>query len=333
MEQGKLIRFSVVALPVGLLILGMASMLYTQFKPDTVEFDADYHKRMDAASLNRKPINRPDLERFVRILSEEIGERHLGQPEALERAAIWIESTLKGGNLGYQVQRQVFPAEGKEPRNLIAELTGIKRSQEIMVIGAHYDTVPGCPGANSAGTGVAALLALAQAFAGDPQERTIRFVVFANGEPPFSQTTAMGSHVYAKSCASREENIVAMLSLDSLGSFSDQTGNQGSKAFPEIGNFVAFLGDDNAQIRVISAKNAFMRASGFPTESGSLTDLHSDQWSFAKAGYPAVLVTDLARFRYPDFHLPSDRLGKIDFESLEKVCLGLKAVIESWSNL
>ncbi len=115
----------------------MASMLYTHLKPDIPEYDTEYNKRMDAASLNRKPVNRPDLERFVRILSEEIGERHMGKPEALERAAIWIESTLKGGNLGYQVQRKVFPVEGKEVRNLVAELTGTERRKEIIVIGAH----------------------------------------------------------------------------------------------------------------------------------------------------------------------------------------------------
>ncbi len=337
MEQGKLIRFSVVALPVGLLVLGMASMLYTHLKPDIAEFDAEYNKRMAAASLNRKPVNRFDLERFVRILSEDIGERHIGRPEALERTAIWIESTLKGGNLGYQVQRKVFPAGGKEVRNLVAEIPGAEQRKEIVVIGAHYDTVAGSPGANSAGSGVAALLALAQAFAGETHKRTIRLVFFANGEPPFLQTSGMGSYVYAKSCASMEDNILAMMSLDSLGYFSTQPGSQtypegADRSFPEIGNFVAFLGDNSSQIRVESAKNAFFRASGFPAISGMLSGVNSDQWSFAQVGYPAVLVSDLASLRYPDYHLATDRFEKIDFVSFERVCLGLKAVIESWAN-
>jgi acetylornithine deacetylase/succinyl-diaminopimelate desuccinylase-like protein len=83
----------------------------------------------------------------------------------------------------------------------------------VIVVGAHYDTVPGSPGANDNATGVAAVLALARRFAGRPRPRTIRFVAFVNEEPPWFQTEAMGSVVYATQARRRGDRISAMLSL------------------------------------------------------------------------------------------------------------------------
>ncbi|MDF1751183.1 MAG: M28 family peptidase [Verrucomicrobiales bacterium] len=336
-NEGKPIRIVLVALPLGLLILGIASMLFTQFKPDTPEMDEDYDKRMDAASLNRKPVNRADLERFVRILSEEIGERNLDNPTDLERAAIWIQSTLKSGNMGYEVDRQMFPVDGVEVRNLMVELTGTRLRKEIVLVGAHYDTVAGSPGANAGGSGVAALLSLAQAFAGDRQERTIRFVFFTNEEPPYFGTENMGSRVYAKRSSTREEKIVAMLSLDSLGCFRDEAGSQMqpegvTEALPDTGNFIVFSGNDTAKFRADSARNILKRESGIEALSVELPDLKSDEVSFAKYGYPSVLVSDTAKYRYPDFHQSTDTMEKIDFERLEKTCQALKQIVEIWAN-
>ncbi len=226
----KIIKILIVAFPFGIFLLGVGSILFTQFGPEDPESDPDHDKRMQAASLNRRAINRPDLERYLRILTEEIGERHMGKPEALERAAIWIESSLRGGNSGYQVQRQIYAIDGAEVRNLIAELPGRSKRREVVLLGAHYDTVQNCPGANDNGTGVAALLALARAFAGDQQERTIRFAFFVNEEAPFGLTENMGSYVYARKLAAEGERVAVMLCLETIGFFS---GAEGSQRYPE----------------------------------------------------------------------------------------------------
>ncbi|MDF1811663.1 MAG: M28 family peptidase [Verrucomicrobiales bacterium] len=332
-KEGKWLRIAVVALPVGLFILGVASMIYTNFRPERPEYDEDYRKRMDAASLNRKPVNRADLERYTKILATEIGERNLAHPKKLESAAIWIQSTLKGGNLGYRVKSQVFAVDEKtEVRNLHADLTGGSRRREIIVVGAHYDSAPGCPGANSGGSGVAAVLSLAQAFAGDPQERTIRFSFFVN-----SQGEMPGSRVAAKRSEEDGENIVAMLSLDSIGYFSEAEGSQKwpeglAPDLPDQGNFIAFSGDELARFRMDSAKTLFSASSGIPAVAIRIPGLESDHTSFARYQFPAVLVTDTARYRDPSYGKPTDTYDKLDFDALKNVSVGLKSVVEAWAN-
>ncbi len=342
MKEGAGIRFVIIAFPLGLLIFGVLSFVFTPFDKNSEMMDLNEAKRLAAASLNRKPVNRADLEDFVHILSEEIGERHVGKIKNLERAAIWIESILSGGNIGYQVKRQDYDAGGIQVRNLIAELPGTSSRDEIIVVGAQYDSIPGCPAANDNGSGVAALISLAQAFAGDQQIRTVRFVAFVNEEPPFFQTEKMGSRVYAKYCKEKGENIVAMISLETIGFFSDKEGSQETPPglegkFPTVGNFLAFVGNEQSKFFVDSARSSFQNECGIPALAGVFPESvpgvgWSDHWSFWKSGYSALMVTDTAPYRYPHYHKPTDTKDKINFEKLEKVTQGLKAVIENWAN-
>lgn len=342
MKEGALIRSLIVALPTGLLVLGVGAMVFTHMNPKEKEADPNEKVRLEAASLNRRPITQADLEKNLAILTEQIGERHLGKPNALEQAAIWIESTMGGANLGYQIDRHAYSVGDQEVRNLIAELPGKSRRDEIVVIGAHYDTVPGCPGANDNGTGVVALLSLAKAFAGDPQERTVRFVAFVNEEPPYFQTENMGSHQYAERCSARRDNIVSMLSLETIGYFADEEGSQrvpeGLEGdFPTTGNFLAFVGNQGSRFLADSAKTAFTFSSGIPAIGGGFLEgtpgvSWSDHWSFWKFGYPGVMVTDTAPYRYPDYHKPTDTIDKIDFSRFTKSVEGIEAVIRVWAN-
>jgi len=340
--RGFLIRFLVLALPTGLLLMGLGSVLLTQFGTDAPERDPNEAIRMEAAALGRKPVNAGDLERYLEVLSGTIGERNLGAPESLEGAAVWIESTLSGGNIGYTVERHVYSVDGTEVRNLIAELPGTKRRDEIVVIGAHYDTVPGSPGANDNGTGVAALLALARAFAGDPQERTVRFAAFVNEEPPYFQTEDMGSFVYARRCRGRKEKIAGMLALDTIGYFVDTAGSQrlpegADDSFPVRGDFLAFVANEDSRFLADRAETAFQAASSVPAVTGVFGEGvpeagWSDHWSFWQFGYPAVLATDTAPFRYPHYHRATDTAGRIDLERFTKAVKGLEGVIRAWAN-
>lgn len=342
MNQGKLIRILVVALPTGLFILGFGAMMQTTMKSPESFIDPNERIRLEAAALHRKPVNQADLEQYLDVLCVKIGERNLKTPEALEKTAIWLESTLGSGNIGYPIKRQIYEVNGNAVRNLIAELPGTTRKDEIVVIGAHYDTVPNCPGANDNGTGVAGLLALARAFAGEQQERTLRFVAFVNEEPPYFQTEDMGSVHYAKKCRMDGDRIVAMLALDSIGYFTDEPGSQGvpsglEGAFPDAGNFLAFVGDPNSRYIVDSAKASFANSSGIPAVGGVFpTDAQgvgwSDHWSFWQEGFPAVMVTDTAPFRYSHYHKPTDTVDRLDMERLEDVVSGLKQVVTVWAN-
>jgi len=151
-------------------------------------------------------------------------EHNVWNLPALEASAQYIERTLAG--LGYAVSTQRFESGGVEVRNIEVEAKGSGRPSEIIVVGAHYDSVIGATGANDNGSGVAAVLELARLMREEKVERTLRFVAFANEEPPFFKSEQMGSRVYARRLKARGENIVAMFSLETIGYFSDRPGSQ-----------------------------------------------------------------------------------------------------------
>ena len=268
-------------------------------------------------------------------LAGRIGERNLGRYDSLVAATRFIADAMTAA--GYAMERQEFDVAGRTCVNLSAELAGRDRPGEIVVVGAHYDTVPGCPGANDNGTGVVATLALARALRGLEPGRTLRFLFFANEEPPYFQTDSMGSLVYALACRQRGENIVAMISLETIGYFDDAKGSQSypppfSLFYPSTGNFIAFVGNYSSRRLVRSSVASFRRHADFPSEGAALPAFipgvgWSDQWAFWQAGYPALMVTDTAPFRYPDYHRPSDTPDKIDYERMARVVGGLEAVV------
>jgi Zn-dependent M28 family amino/carboxypeptidase len=268
------------------------------------------------------------------MLAGTIGERNIWTYPALQRAADYIEHHLRAA--GYATARQTYDVSRLPVSNIEAVLEGATEGDEIVVLGAHYDTVNGCPGANDNGTGIAAVLELARRFAGRPQERTIRFVAFVNEEPPFFQTPQMGSYVYAKRAQHRGERIVAMLSLETMGYYSDDRGSQEYPAaiaalYPDVGNFIGFVANLESGPLVRAARAAFERRSALPVQDLTApTEVPgvgwSDQWSFWQAGYPAMMVTDTAPFRYPWYHTVDDTADKIDYARFASVVDGLESV-------
>ncbi len=296
------------------------------------------------------------LRRDVETLAGKIGERNLRYYESLQNAALYIEGSFAAA--GLNVTRQTYQADGRACHNLEAEIAPAEEippagerldhraipplAQEVVVIGAHYDTVPGSPGANDNGSGVAALLALARRFASRPVQRTLRFVAFANEEQPYFQTGAMGSRVYAGRCRQRNENVVAAVSLETIGYYSDAPGSQRyppllSAVYPTTGNFLGFVGNLRSRPLVDQMTGAFRRHARFPSEKGALPSGlpgvgWSDHWSFWQEGYPAVMVTDTAMYRYPHYHLASDTPDKIDYDRLARVVDGLAGVVGELAN-
>ena len=278
---------------------------------------------------------RESLERDVVALAREIGERNVAHPEALARAADLVQRRLTHADRppsaqGYRVGEVLC-------KNFELELPGGRRPDQIVVIGAHYDSAPGTPGADDNATGTAALFALAERFAGRTPERTLRFVAFVNEEPPHFQTDAMGSWVYAKRSRERGERVTAMLSLESLGYFSDQDGSQKYPPplgffYPSRGDFIGFVGNPRSRDLVRSTLGVFRDQARFPAEGAALPGVlpgigWSDHWAFWQAGYPAVMVTDTAPFRNPHYHLASDTPERVDYERLARVVMGLEHVI------
>ena len=182
-------------------------------------------------------------------LAGDIGERNLRHPVAYAAATKFMEDRLAAA--GYAVRRLVYQVKGRDCVNVEVEIKGAARAAEIVVIGAHYDSANGTAGANDNGSGAVSLLALADLLKTLKPERTLRFVAFANEEPPYFQTENMGSLVYAKECQQRGDKIVAMLSLETMGYFDDTPNSQKypppfSRFYPTTGNFIGFVGDSES---------------------------------------------------------------------------------------
>jgi Zn-dependent M28 family amino/carboxypeptidase len=288
---------------------------------------------------------REELRRDVQKLAGEIGERNMIRYAQLVAAADFVESAF--AQAGYQPRRDNYELHGRACHNIEAEIRGT--SAEIVLIGAHYDSVFGCPGANDNGSGVAALLALARRFgarAASAQSATtakstfstLRFVAFVNEEPFYFQTPQMGSYIYASRCKARGDKITAMISLETIGYFSDAPGSQTYPApglgvfYPKVGNFIGFVANTHSRALLHRAMSIFRAQKKIPSEGAALPAFipgvaWSDQWSFWQHGYPGIMITDTAPFRYPHYHMPSDTPDKLDYDRFALVVSGMEKVI------
>lgn len=259
------------------------------------------------------------LRRHVETLAS--GERNTD----LETPARYIESQL-----GPECRRQEYPSAGRTVRN-------VELGDGPIVVGAHYDTVPGSPGADDNASGVAVLIELSRILS----PGKIRLVAFANEELPYSHGEEMGSFVHAKRARDSGERITAMFSLEMLGCYSDARGSQRYPPvigwfYPDRANFIAFVGDLGARRLVRRSHALFRRHSDFPSQSLAAPAFvpgitRSDHWSFRRHGYPAVMVTDTAFNRYPHYHLPTDTPEKLDYQRMARVTLGLAGMLADLS--
>jgi Peptidase family M28 len=266
-------------------------------------------------------------------------EHNLVRYEELKQVAGYIETTL--ATFGYAVGRQEFVADGRPVRNIdaVIEPAAGNPDPQVIVVGAHYDSVRGSPGANDNASGSAAVIELARLLRdldGRSRKR-IRLVLFVNEEPPYFRTEAMGSLNYARALADRKERVVAMYSLETIGFFSSAPGSQQYPApfgliYPDRGDFVAFVGMLGSRPLLQQTVRSFRAHTAFPSIGGVAPSAipgiaWSDHWAFAEHGFQAVMVTDTALFRYPHYHRPSDTPDKVDSESLARVVKGMERVI------
>ena len=272
----------------------------------------------------------------VTSLAGTIGHRDTAHPENLAKAADYIEGELK--KAGLTVTRHPYDVAGVTCVNLDAQIGGKDKPDEIVLVGAHYDSVRGAPGANDNASGVAAVLALVRRMAKEPPPaRTLRFAAFVNEEPPYFRTERMGSLVYARACHAKGEKIVAMLTPETIGCYSDEPGSQHypapfSSFYPSTGNFIAFVGNVGSAALVKRIVGKFRNDVRFPSEGAALVGSidgvgWSDHWSFWQCGYPGVMVTDTAPFRYRHYHTIDDTPDKIDYERTARVVEGLGIVV------
>ncbi len=282
-----------------------------------------------------------ELRKHVQTLAGEIGEHNVFCEKQLRQAADYIEQAWR--SQGYEVKRYPDTGMGGECANLEVTRRGKTRPTEIILLGAHYDSVAGSPGANDNASGVAALLEISNRFATNETDRTVRFVAFVNEEPPFYETDQMGSRVYAKMARQRGDDIRAMISLETIGYYTDAANSQHFPSplfgffYPDRGNFLGFVSDLSSRPLLRSAVAAFRAHSDFPTECiatfrGVAGVGWSDHASFWREGYPAIMASDTAPFRYPYYHTEQDTPDKINYDALARVTDGLLEMTVSLAN-
>jgi Zn-dependent M28 family amino/carboxypeptidase len=275
---------------------------------------------------------RESLITHVRVLAGDIGVRSFQDLDKLEEAAKYIEKRLHES--GIDTRRQEFSYEGETYCNIVGEVKGTGASDEALVIGAHYDTVVGSPGADDNASAVAGMLELARLTAQDPMPLTVKFAAFTLEEPPVFRSSRMGSMVCAKRFTKEGVRLRGMVSLEMIGYYTDEPHSQyypipGFRfIYPNKGNFIAFVGNIASRKFTKDVKNAFMKNSEFPVESintvGAVPGVDfSDHRSFWKCGYPAFMITDTAFFRNPHYHARSDLPGTLNYERMAELVRGL----------
>jgi hypothetical protein len=310
---------------------------------------------------------REELRADVQKLAGEIGERNMWHYTQLNAAADFIEDSFS--RAGLYPRRDSYEIRGQACYNIEVEIPGQQGAAsaeataakaavssgavasakaasppQIILIGAHYDSVFGSPGANDNGSGVAAMLALVRRVAEKTTQHTVRFVAFVNEEPPYFLGGDMGSFVYASRCKARGDKISAMISLETIGYFSDAPRSQTYPSpglgllYPRVGNFIGFVSNVQSRALLRRVIALFRKHAKIPSEGAALPSFvpgvsWSDQWSFWRCGYPGIMITDTAPFRYPHYHSASDTADKLDYDRFTLVVSGIEKVIEGLDKL
>jgi Zn-dependent M28 family amino/carboxypeptidase len=278
-----------------------------------------------------------NLKKTVHVLAREIGSRGHLQTAALNRTIDYISSQLSA--YGYSVLEQPYDYKGKTYKNIYVEKKGTREPERIIVVGAHYDTVTGTPGADDNASAVAGLLELARLLADKPLTGTLHFVAFTLEEPPLFRSKKMGSYVYAESLKRAGRDVRGMICLEMIGYFSDKPDSQLFPlpfmrwVYPDKGDFVTLVSNLQSRDFLKNIRRGFRKGTDLPAESLTTVSIvpgvdFSDHRSFWKLGYNAIMVTDTAFYRNPHYHGIGDVPETLDYERMAEVVLGLKSAIE-----
>ncbi|TNF55457.1 M28 family peptidase [bacterium] len=329
-----------IIIPAVLLILALLFLLFHFYKNETImSYSHNNRNNIDirtGAHIQTMDIQN-NLKKIVHRLSRDIGSRGYLQLDALRKTSDYIVSELK--QYGYTVSLHPYTFQGNTYSNLSVEIRGEKSPEKILIIGAHYDTVTGTPGADDNASGIAGLLELARILYNRSFDKTVRFVAFTLEEPPLFRSKSMGSYVYARSLNRKGEDIEGMICLEMIGYFTDKPESQFFPLpffkwfYPEKGNFITLVSNMQSKGFLTKIKRAFKKGTSLPVESISTVSIipgidFSDHRSFWKFGYNALMVTDTAFFRNPNYHGKGDTAETLDYERMAEVVLGLKSAIE-----
>jgi Zn-dependent M28 family amino/carboxypeptidase len=280
------------------------------------------------------------LIKHVRYLSETLGDRSVYRPQVLKAAEEYVSQNF--GAMGYTPERQSFSYLGQEMANVMA---GRREASGYYILGAHFDTVAGTPGADDNASGVAVLLETARLASSLSPPLPWAFIGFTTEEPPAFATPSMGSRVYARRAKEQGETIYGMLCLEMVGYYRYEPNSQPLPfplqylGYPTTGNFIALVADRRSRPLLARLEQAIksgchlpVSAIAIPFEGYILPESRlSDHANFWDQGYQAVMLTDTAFLRNPHYHGPGDVLANLDFDAMVELTLGLYYFIKHTS--
>jgi hypothetical protein len=275
-----------------------------------------------------------ELRSHVRVLAGTSKPRSHEHPAAMAEAAAYVLGHFQGEGLDVRLQR--FDVPGGTYANVVASYG--RRGAPVLVVGAHYDVCGDQPGADDNASGVAAILELGRLLARNrpATAERIELVAFALEEPPHFRTPFMGSAVHADALSCSGETVAGMIAVEMVGYFADEPGSQAFPApglgliYPSSGSFVAVIGNLHSLGLTREVKRRMKGASDLPVWSMNAPAAvpgvdFSDHLNYWAAGFDAVMVTDTAFFRNPNYHRPSDTPDTLDYERMAEVVRGLYA--------
>lgn len=279
------------------------------------------------------------LESHVRMLSENLMPRDASHPENLDRVALYIRQEFEQAR--GRVLDQHYQVDDKTYRNVIAAFG--PETRERIVVGAHYDTAGPRPGADDNASGVAGLVELAYLLGNSDLPIGVELVAYSLEEPPFFRSEYMGSAVHARSLKKEGAQVRAMFSLEMIGYFSDASDSQRfpspilSLLYPTKGNFISVVGKMGQALLIRRIKRAMREASSLPVYSINAPRFipgvdFSDHMNYWEADYPAVMVTDTAFYRNPNYHTTADTAEKLDYKRMAQVVEGVYAAVNELSH-
>ena len=307
---------------VGLLLVGL---WFWVTQPTTVG------RMRGARSASADPAR---LEVHVRTLCKDFSPRDAAHPENLNRVAAYVRANFESA--GGIVSEQPVEVGRSTYRNVIG-LFG-PETDERVIVGAHYDTAGPLPGADDNASGVAGLIELARLLGQGPPAGRVELVAYTLEEPPFFRSRHMGSAVHAASLRERGVRVSAMFSLEMIGYFSDREGSQQfplsflKNFYPTHGNFIAVVGSFGQGLVVRRIKKAMGDASPLPVLSVNAPRAvpgvdFSDHLNYWEAGYPAVMITDTAFYRNPNYHTALDAPDTLDYGRMAMVVQGVHEAV------
>jgi Zn-dependent M28 family amino/carboxypeptidase len=284
--------------------------------------------------MNRQEI-RANLAAHLQFLSVTLGDRSIYRPGHLQQAEDYVFNAFQ--EMGYAPRRQTFIYQGQEVSNVIA---GDQAPGGYYILGAHFDTVAGTPGADDNASGVAVLLEVARLA---QNKKSWTFIGFTTEEPPAFFTPYMGSRVYAKRARKNREKILGMFCLEMVGYYRQEPNSQELPfplqfmGYPTTGNFIGLVSDRRSKPLLERLDRAIKQGCNLPTVTLAvplggylLPDVRlSDHANFWDEGYPAIMLTDTAYMRNPHYHGPGDVMENLDLEAMTELTLGLANFVGS----